>query len=684
MREWRKVWYQRSIVAPPSVPLPCIRSGLPVNTFLDKLPTILVLGILVGIFLSLRKHAPSARTRLWTYAWALIFLHFFVGAFETRTGTIEKIFESIELGALELAGVVFVVSMILSVEDRGKRLVLLSVLGAPAAFHAVAVTFGWNIPVTLTAALAVFFFGGAAFAILVSPRRTVFQYSVAMVFSATGIWAVRDQLHGNSDIGILAILTLTFGLCGFLFWNRYPRFSPGVIAVSCGFLCWGGVFPVSTLLAQYAPTLQMNPELWNVPKYFVAFGMVLALIEDKSSVIERAHQRERAENELLESLSLITSRLLGEKDPAALCGEIAAAVTSATSFSHAAFLLATEIGPMQVAGTSGYAPHELDQLCLRAAGCTSEKFKEMCQSGSRVGNNSFRTSECDGGIVIPLVSSRGSRLGCLLLSDSIEESSKVSAEVMKLEVLATDFAVTMENARLHSRLVRSEKLAALGQLVAGVAHELNNPLTGILGYAELLGEEVEKPAVAARIQKLGNEARRMKRIVEGLLRFARQNNPAVRAAGLEAALRDVVQLREYHLRKLGIEIEIDVPPVLPPVAIGDDELKQVLLNLLNNAIDAIEESAKREIRIHVTRRGDSVIIHFEDSGPGFTDISRAFDPFYTTKSVGKGTGLGLSICYGIAQECGGEITLSNLQPFGASVVLELPVSTAVPSVVLSN
>ena len=97
---------------------------------------------------------------------------------------------------------------------------------------------------------------------------------------------------------------------------------------------------------------------------------------------------------------------------------------------------------------------------------------------------------------------------------------------MKLEVLASDLAVTIENSRLHHQLVRSEKLAALGQLVAGVAHELNNPLTGIMGYADLLSEEVEGEKLAKRVQKLGSEARRMKRIVDGLLRFARQNNPA--------------------------------------------------------------------------------------------------------------------------------------------------------------
>lgn len=329
------------------------------NTFLEKLPTILVLGVLVGIFLSLRKHAPSARTRLWTYAWALIFLHFFVGAFETHTGTIEKIFESIDLGALELSGVVFVVSMIDSVENRAKRIALLSILGMPAAFSAIVAGFGWNLPVIQSISLALFFFGGAAFAIVSPKRQTLFHSGVVVVSCLTGFWAVRDQLRGNSDFGILAILTLTFAFSGLLFWNRYPRLSPGVIAVSGGFLCWGAVWPVGTFLEYVAPKLQMNPELWNVPKFFVAFGMILALIEDKSGIIERAHQRERAENRLLENLSLITSRLLTEKDPSTLSSEIASGITGATSFSRAAFMLANENGPMHVSGTSGYEPVEM-------------------------------------------------------------------------------------------------------------------------------------------------------------------------------------------------------------------------------------------------------------------------------------------------------------------------------------
>jgi signal transduction histidine kinase len=665
---------------------------------LDKLPTILVLFVLVGIFLSLRKHAPSARIRLWTYAWALIFLHFFIQAFETHTGALESILESMDIGALELSGVVFVVSMTLAVENRKDRLKMLAVLALPTAFHAVAAVFDWHIYALMAVALGTIFFGGAAFALRGFPRTKPYAIGIAVVLAITGIWTIHSQLHGNADLGINAILTLTFGVCGILYWKRFPRRSPGVITVTGGFLAWGAVFPAGALLARFAPQLQVNPELWNVPKFFVAFGMILALIEDKSSVIEHANERERAANKLLLQLSQITSRLLAGSDPADLCGEITAAVTGATSFPRAALFLARDDRSLRLGGCTGFSPAEKLRFEKRSKSWTIEKVKELCKQGSQLGNNSFLIRGAEDGagsrdalaeheVLVPLVSWRGSHLGCLCLSAApatAEAATNETAEVMKLEVLASDLAVTIENSRLHHQLVRSEKLAALGQLVAGVAHELNNPLTGILGYADLLSEEVEGQKAAKRVEKLGAEARRMKRIVDGLLRFARQNNPAARAADFEAALHDVVQLREFHIRKLGIRMELHIEPQLPRITIGEDELKQVLLNILNNAIDAVEESARRSISITATRHGDRVFIRFDDSGPGFSDLNRAFDPFFTTKPVGKGTGLGLSICYGIIQEAGGEIVLGNKQPFGASISLEFPATVAEPAVILTT
>jgi two-component system, NtrC family, sensor kinase len=648
-----------------------------VTALLDKLPTILVLAVLVGIFLSLRRHSPSARVRLWTYAWALIFLHFFIQLFETRTGAIESIFEAIDLAALELSGMVFVISLTRAGEDRLRRVVLFAVLAVPTVFHGFAVTFDWHVRWALAGSLAVMAFGAAAYAVLETKTPDVYDYTVAVVLCIAGVWAMKSQLAGNADFAVNAILTLSFGICGVLYWIRHPRRSPGVFVVSGGFLCWGAVFPVAAALDHFMPKLQVNPELWNVPKFFVAFGMVLALLEDKSRMVERAHDRERAENRLLQRLSQISSRLLAGKDPAALCQEIAVAVTDASSFSRAALFLVAEGGALQLAGASGLSVEELNDVERRGNGWKVDRLKQLRSSDNQIGNNSFRVSQRQNEILIPLVSWRGSSLGYFWLSGSdVPDHS----EIVKLEMLAADLAVTIENTRLHHRLVRSEKLAALGQLVAGVAHELNNPLTGIMGYTELLGEEIEKESTLKRVQKLGNEARRMKRIVDGLLRFARQNNPAARSADLETALKDVIQLREYHLRKLGILVEVRTEPGLPALRIGEDELKQVLLNILNNSIDAVEESAERKIRIVASYQNGRTMIQFDDSGPGFSDINRAFDPFYTTKPVGKGTGLGLSICYGIAQECGGEISLANKQPYGASVYLELPVAVTQPMV----
>jgi len=650
-----------------------------VIALLDKLPTILVLAVLVGTFLFLRKHTSSARVRLWTYAWALIFVHFFVQAFETHTGAIEKIVESIDLASLELAGVVFAVSLTRAAEGRMRRVILPAMLAVPTLFHAFAITFDWHVKWALVGAVALVALGGVAYGMLEAKRAPIFGGVLAAVFAATGFWCVKTQLAGNPDFSVNAILTLSYGVCGFLFWRRYPRRSPGVIVVAGGFISWGAVFPIANTFAYYLPKLTVNPELWNAPKFFVAFGLVLTLIEEKSRIIESARERERAENRLLSRLSQISSRLLTGKDPAALCGEIATAITESSGFTQAALLLAGERKSLQLAGSSGLTPTQTDRLQERAATWTTDNVKEQCARGMRLGNTSVAVAGSEHEVLIPLVSCRGSHLGCLWLCSAQGASGTRESEIAKLEMLASDLAVTIENSRLHHRLVRSEKLAALGQLVAGVAHELNNPLTGIMGYAELLGEEAQSEISGKRIHKLANEGRRMKRIVDGLLRFARQSNPATRSGDLEAALRDVIHLREYYFRKLSIYLETHVEPDLPAVGIGEDELKQVLLNILSNAVDAVEESAKREIRIRATRQSNTVVVQFEDSGPGFAELGRALDPFYTTKPVGKGTGLGLSICYGILQECGGEISLANKEPYGACVTLEFPVAVSQPA-----
>lgn len=650
----------------------------------DKLPTILILAVLVGIFISLRKHSPSERTRLWMFAWTLIFVHFFVQIFETRTGFIEGIIESTDLAALELSGVVFLISLARSAEDRVRRNILFLILIPAATLHAIGATFGWQNRWLMSSFVAVFFFGLAGFAFFAHKVRSRFNLTLGIVLSAAGACAMAAQVSGDSQVAVYMILSLTFAICGFLFWKRFPRHSAGVLTVAAGFLSWGAVFPIGALVDYLYPKLALNPEIWNVPKFFVAFGMILAVLEEKSRLVEENSAHEHEENELMSRFSRITSRLLSGADPMNVCKEIADALTQTASFRSASVALLREDGSLCIAASSGRSAADAQAFDAIREDLTIGRIGELCASSEKLGSNSFRlaagsvSGRADASpseIIVPLISSRATCLGWIALLPLDATSQTIGREIARVEMLAADLAVTIENARLHHQLVRSEKLAAIGQLVAGVAHELNNPLTGIIGYSELLSEEVTNESAAKKISKLGNEARRMHRIVSGLLRFARQSSSSERASNLEAAVRDALQLREFHLRKLGVEVQTQIESGLPPLAIGEDELKQIVLNLLNNAIDAVEESRERIIRIGAQKAKDRIHVEFSDSGPGFSDLNRAFDPFYTTKPVGKGTGLGLSICYGIVRECGGDIHLSNNKPYGACVRIEVPPAT---------
>jgi two-component system NtrC family sensor kinase len=228
--------------------------------------------------------------------------------------------------------------------------------------------------------------------------------------------------------------------------------------------------------------------------------------------------------------------------------------------------------------------------------------------------------------------------------------------------------------RTQEQLLHSEKMAAVGQLISGVAHELNNPLTAILGYSQLLLSSGQMPPQGMEYSdKLYKQAQRTHRIVQNLLSFARQHKPERVAVQLNQILEDTLALRDYDLRLSNIRVHYDLAADLPMTAADPHQLQQVFLNLVNNAVDAIlERSNAGDLWVSTKAQNEHLIVEFKDSGPGVKDASRVFDPFYTTKPVGKGTGLGLSICYGIVSEHGGSIRVSNLQPSGACFTIELP------------
>jgi two-component system, NtrC family, sensor kinase len=238
-----------------------------------------------------------------------------------------------------------------------------------------------------------------------------------------------------------------------------------------------------------------------------------------------------------------------------------------------------------------------------------------------------------------------------------------------------------ELAAIQAKLMHTEKMAAVGQLVSGVAHEVNNPLTAIMGFADLMLENPELPAtVHEDLRVIMQEAQRTKEIVQNLLSFARQMPKRRNAVDLNSVLRKTVSLRAYDFSSHGVDVVEEFDDASPEV-IGDaHQLQQVFLNILNNAYDAITETSRRgRIELRTSTRGEFAEILFVDNGPGIKQADRIFDPFFTTKEVGKGTGLGLSICYGIARQHGGEITCHNNQNgTGATFVVRLPLARPEP------
>ena len=231
--------------------------------------------------------------------------------------------------------------------------------------------------------------------------------------------------------------------------------------------------------------------------------------------------------------------------------------------------------------------------------------------------------------------------------------------------------------RAQEQLLQSEKMSAIGQLIAGVAHELNNPLTAILGYAQLLETENLESRPMDYASKIFKQAQRTHRVVQNLLSFARQRKPERHQFDVVKVLEEALLLRDYDMKVGNVKLEREMDPGIPAVSGDPHQLEQVFLNIINNAVDAMmedESSEQRGRRLKVRVAGDeqSVQITFQDSGPGIKEPNRIFEPFYTTKSVGKGTGLGLSICYGIIKEHGGEICARNADGGGAILEIKLP------------
>ena len=231
-----------------------------------------------------------------------------------------------------------------------------------------------------------------------------------------------------------------------------------------------------------------------------------------------------------------------------------------------------------------------------------------------------------------------------------------------------------DDIKLRDQLVHTERLSAVGALVAGVAHEINNPLQTILGSAELMLEEAPTPAAQRPLELIRHEARRAAQIVRNLLSFVRRSAPNRTAADLNDIASATVELRQYHLERSNIAVDVSLHPEPLPVFVNREEIQQIVLNLILNAEQALDARRGGRISIRTMVIGHHQALEVADDGPGISKELRGkiFEPFFTTKDVGQGTGLGLSISHGIAYAHGGSLELCSQPSPGACFRLMLP------------
>jgi two-component system NtrC family sensor kinase len=260
---------------------------------------------------------------------------------------------------------------------------------------------------------------------------------------------------------------------------------------------------------------------------------------------------------------------------------------------------------------------------------------------------------------------------------SIASKLNVEGEAIGFRGIVNDVT---ERKAIEQQVLMTSKLASIGELASGVAHELNNPLTSVIGYAQLLIDNKNvPPEVKTDLDKVYQESQRAAKIVQNLLSFARQRKPEKSYFDVNELVQRTLDLRSYELKTSNIGVYVNLEPVLPEIKADYHQMQQVILNILINAEQALAETRRRgKITVTTSAVKDHVRISIADNGPGVPkeNISRIFDPFFTTKEVGKGTGLGLSVCHGIVTAHVGNIYVESEKGKGADFIIELPIAVA--------
>jgi two-component system, NtrC family, sensor kinase len=659
-----------------------------------RVPTLALLSILVAVFAVLYARARTLRTLLWLLGWSMAITRLAMqGSSYGRHG----IGLAISNTAMALAALMLLGS-VSPIHTRNKiKASYIAVFAAPLILYSVLTSLYPNPGIFLRVLDWVAAIAAAAVAVHWSAQRNQlprwFTLSFVSCLAATCVWLA---IIGEYDLVLRLAHSGISLMTAALVLATYRRWSPGVIFTAAGLLVWSSPMLVDFLLHQGDPIWLMYLRAVNLMKVVTAVGMVVLVLEDEVIRNEEAQNRERRLRHEMEQYSKLDVSAAPNRKMEVHYDEICDVMTRASRFAQAAILLRSPEQNFRLVGRGGMDGVLAGALDALGQRMTPEKLDEFSGSGTcrlAFGNTAvvdLRSLMAPGDDLerlgftevhaIPMSAGGEAVQGVVVLGGLRAPEKALAAEdLLPLELLARRLAAEHENNLLLRRLVQSEKLAGLGQLASGVAHELNNPLTVVMGYAELIGEGSEDEAVRRSAAVIHSESQRMKQTIESLSHFSRIQPESQTSFSIEQMLKDIWRMRNPELERAGIALELSIPQALPRMRANVEQMRQVILQILSNAATALQglpAGRERRLRIDAALIKDRVQVLISDTGPGFSNPDRVFDPFFTTKKPGEGPGLGLTLCYSIVREHGGEISAFNLQPHGAAVAIELPVVEA--------
>ncbi len=665
-----------------------------------------ILLALTIVFLLQYWRSREHMVLMWFWGWTLVLLQTALLRFPAIHGSSWAQTRGIlvEL-CIILPGLLFIGSFSADTFGRRLRVPFYAAMAAPIALYIILQGL-WQTPTPIRSAVMISLLlaaaaAGTAWALrpgYLPPPFTLSILSCAVLF---GSWNILRGSYGDN----LLVIGTGAHICNAVFLlRRYKRFSFAILLTSLAFLAWA-VWPWLHIVQWSNPQVENFLLISVRPRHVLAaLGMLLLLLDDEIRANVHAKNRERRARLEMQIYSSLDLDLIAGRTLRSLGAEVCRQVATASLFRQALFLLRGPQEDFYIAGNAGISQALLDELDVVGRRITTARLNSLMEQapGRPLGANSFHQDlrplylpddnllhrSFPGAVVVPMRTPSGRMLGTFLLASPDNHPDTLEADdLLPIEALASKVVIAVENNLLTQRVMRSEKLIGIGRLAGGVAHELNNPLTVVMGYAELIEESSHDSSIRKEAGIIRSESARMKRTIESLIRFWKPASQDFEKVEVSAILRDIYALRAPELEHLGIQLQLTLPSEdLPTVAGNSDRLKQAFVQIINNSVEAITHwnpqsglPSDHKIRIGVSNYYGMLHILFSDTGPGFENPHHVFEPFFTTKQPGEGSGLGLSICYSVAREHGGEVSAFNMHPHGAAVVIELPAVDVDPS-----